>query len=83
MKASGKDVVVPAGAVISRLCDQLGYSRPHVATILRAHAREIGAHRVQGRWFMGRGGEYVLRRLVKSKSGPRYKLGETGSNRPR
>lgn len=72
---------LPAGKIIQRLCDQLGYSRPHVASLLRDHAREIGAVRRGGRWTLPRGGEFILRRLIKSKSGPRYKLGETGANR--
>ena len=63
---------------VTRLCRELGYSRAHVAKLLRENARRIGAKKRHGRWVLAVAGEAKLRTIVERDSGRRYKCGERG-----
>jgi hypothetical protein len=70
---------VVASEVVAQICGELQYSRGHVASLLRKHARFLEAKRNRsGRWFMPEDSAHALK-LIVLRSGPRYKLGEKGS----
>lgn len=71
-------VDVPVGGVIREICTDLKYSRSHVSNVMRRNAEKLKAERRGARWWMPFASIAALRRLVE-KSGPRYKLGETGA----
>lgn len=68
--------MVPASQVINRVCEQMGYSRSHVANMVRRHYKALGAERRGGRWYLPEKRARILVDLVRTTSGPRYKLGE-------
>lgn len=78
-----KEELLAAGDVIRETCEKYGYSRPHVANMLRTNAKSLRAVLRGGRWMIPRASVKELNRLVIEGSGPRYKLGETGANRRR
>jgi hypothetical protein len=79
---STTEKLLPAAGVISDICTALGYTRPHVAKLMRTNAKAIGATKAgRGRWMLTRAGSKELKRIVMSESGRRYKSGETGPNR--
>ena len=79
---SQTEKLLPAAGVIDDICTALGYTRAHVATMLRKNVKRIGAKKKErGRWLLSKAGAKELKRIVMSESGRRYKSGETGPNR--
>lgn len=72
--------MIPAAEVISQICEELNYSRAHVASMLRKHRRLLRAKRNRsGRWQLPIESALALHNIVLGHSGPRYKLGERGA----
>lgn len=67
-----------ASDAIGQICQNLSYSRSHVAKALRDNRRELGAKKENGRWTIPATAVERLRAIVENKSGRRYKLGERG-----
>lgn len=65
--------------VIAALGNELRYSRPHLMKVMKENARRLGIKR-EGKarwlWSIPSASVPILRRLVASESGPRFKLGE-------
>ena len=74
----GRDETVAGNVAIKTICDELKYSRAHVAKMLRKHRRQLRARMRDGRWMLPLSSIELLREIVLKDSGPRYKLGETG-----
>lgn len=72
--------LVPAGKVISLVCEKHDYTRSHVARLMRDFKREIGARKIEARWFINAPtiGEARrrLEKVVLRESGLRRKIGE-------
>ena len=74
--------VVPAGRVIENVCVKHSYTRSHVARLLREYKKEIGARKIDARWYIRASGasaaEKKLAAVVLRESGKRRKSGEGG-----
>lgn len=75
-----KDPFEFGAVVVDQICSRLGYTRPHVANILRANAARLGAMKRGGRWVIPKRSISRLENLVRETSGKRYKLGERGAH---
>lgn len=65
-----------AGEVIAAACERTGFTRSHVAAIMRRYADTLGAEKVGARWRIRSDRVGLLEQLVRSKSGKKRKLGE-------
>lgn len=72
-----KQKLIVASQAITTICEELDYSRSHVARIMRENHKRLRAT-FDGQWMMPETSIEALRDLVKRLSGRRYKLGETG-----
>lgn len=70
-----------AASVITEICEDLKYSRAHVAKVLRDNRKRVGASQRGRFWHIPQWGVPLLRQIVVKESGMRYKLGETGPHR--
>lgn len=75
-----KEERIPATAAIETLGRELGYSRPHVAAVLRRNQKRLRAIKHGRFWMIPLASIEMLRTLVQNESGPRYKKGERGPN---
>lgn len=73
-----KQKSVAASDVVTKICEDLKYSRAHVAKVLRENRKRVGASQRGRFWTIAPWGIAILRQIVNEESGLRYKLGETG-----
>ncbi len=72
---------IQASKAIEGICEKLGFTRAHVASVMRRNAGSLGAEKETNRWVIPTSSVPRLAKLVRDGSGPRYKLGEHGPNR--
>jgi hypothetical protein len=73
------NVMERGSLVINSVCQETGYTRQHVSTMLRRFATEVGAERGENRQWRVRDVTSAIEKLteiVLTASGPRCKLGE-------
>lgn len=68
--------MIKAGPVITSICIQTGYTRSHVARMMRENAPDVGAKKVEARWWIDPRRVDQLEKLVRQSSGKKRKLGE-------
>lgn len=67
--------------IINQLSRDLNYSRAHVANTLRKNAVRLHAQKAGRFWRLTPDAAAKLAHILRTESGPRYKLREKGSRR--